>query len=241
LAVIGDPVAHSASPALHRAFLDEAGLEGTYEAIRVQAGQGGRALDGLRDRGYRGVNVTTPLKEEAFARCGVRAAAAEASASVNTVVFERGRVRGYDTDGVGAVAAIRAAIAPRDLAGSTVLILGAGPTARASAFALKAAGAHVVLWNRTASRAAAIARSFGVELWKRTGTRLDAVLSALAPMSSVDDDELRASIVATGVVIDANYGERATLGAILGRPVIDGLAMLRASARASFELFVRNR
>jgi shikimate dehydrogenase len=240
LAVIGDPVAHSASPALHRAFLRDAGLDGTYEAIRVASGDGAAALDSLRDRGFRGVNVTTPLKEEAFAHCGFRDAAAAASGSVNTVVFDGRETRGYDTDGVGAVAALRAALRPREIPGSTVLVLGAGPTARSAVFALVSAGARVVVWNRTRAKAEELAGRFGAVLWRHE-IRADAALSTLAPMSSPGDDELRASLVSMPIVVDANYGDRATLGAVLGRPVIDGLQMLRAGARASFDLFARVR
>jgi shikimate 5-dehydrogenase len=183
------------------------------------------------------VNVTTPLKEEAFAASRRRDAVADASGSVNSVLFESGEFRGYNTDGVGAVAALRDA---GGLEGGTVLVLGAGPTARAAAFALRAANIRVVLWNRTSARAEAACRALGVELW-RPGMRADAVFSALAPMSSPGDDELARSIVAAAVVVDANYGSRATLAATLGRPVIDGLTMLRASARASFELFASMR
>jgi shikimate dehydrogenase len=233
LALIGDPVAHSVSPALHREFLTASGRSGTYEAIRVPAGEAARVLEELAVGGYRGVNVTTPLKEEAFARCERRDAAAGASGSVNTVLFEGGELRGHNTDGTGAVEALLTA---GGLAGGVVLVLGAGPTARAAAYALRALGVRVVLWNRTRARAEAACGALDLEMW-RPGMRPDAVFSALAPMSSPDDDELRRAIVAAPVVVDANYGPRATLAATLARPVIDGLTMLRASARASFELF----
>lgn len=231
--MIGDPVAHSLSPSLHRGFLAAAGLAGTYEAIRVEAGEAASALDGLRAQGFHGVNVTTPLKEEAFRASQRRDAVAGASGSVNTVLFQGGELRGYNTDGVGAVDALRDA---GGLEGGTVLILGAGPTARAAGFALRALNVRVALWNRTTARADEACRALGVEMW-RPGMRADAVFSALAPMSSPDDDELGRSIAAAPVVVDANYGPRATLAATLGRPVIDGMTMLRASARASFELF----
>jgi shikimate dehydrogenase len=231
--VIGDPVAHSASPAFHREFLSAAGLAGSYEAIRVQAGEAARVLRDLCARGYRGVNVTTPLKEEAFAACAVRDAASAASGAVNTVLFVHGELRGHNTDGIGAVEALRAA---GGLAGGAVLVLGAGATGRAAAFALRARGVRVALWNRTRARAEAVCRALDVEMW-RPGPPPHAVLSTLPPMTSPGDDELRRAIGAAVVVVDANYGDRATLATTLDRPVIDGLAMLRASARASFELF----
>ena len=69
LALIGDPVGHSESPKLHAEFFAEAGMLGTYQAIRVPRGECAAAIERLRDEGYRGLNVTTPLKEEAFAAC----------------------------------------------------------------------------------------------------------------------------------------------------------------------------
>jgi shikimate dehydrogenase len=238
LALIGDPIAHSASPELHRGFLRAASLDGTYEAIRVAAGDGAGALDDLRARGFTGVGVTTPLKEEAFAYCTAYDDVALASGSVNTVLFPHDGARGHNTDGDGALGALRAALATEDLAGASILILGAGPTARAAALALRNAGARVSLWNRTHARAVVAAERARVALWRR-GDAVDAVLSALAPHATIDDDDVRSAILAASVVVDANYGPRATLGAALGRPVADGRTMLEASARASFALFAR--
>lgn len=234
LAVIGDPVAHSKSPAYHRSFLREANLIGTYEAIRVASGAGARTIAELRDAGYTGLNVTTPLKEEAFAIADVRDASADAAGAVNTLVFGE-TIRGYNTDGAGALGALAAAGLP-DVAGRTILVLGAGPTARATIAALVSAHAEPLVWNRTHARAARIAADFGCALWSRTA-RVDAAFSTLLPNSEPTDDALIAALRETPVVIDANYADRATLGSFLARPIQDGRAMLEASARASFKLF----
>ena len=223
---------------MHRGFLRAAGLEGTYETIRVAAGEGARALDDLRAQGYTGISVTTPLKEEAFAHCVAHDDVALASGSVNVVLFAADGASGYNTDGAGALGALRAALATENLAGTSILILGAGATARSAAQALRDAGARVSLWNRTHARAVAAAERAGVALWRR-GDTFDAVLSALAPHATIADDDVRDAILAAPVVVDANYGPRATLGATLGRPVADGSAMLEASARATFALFAR--
>jgi shikimate dehydrogenase len=235
LAVIGDPVAHSASPRLHRAFLAAAGRAGTYEAIRVAAGAGARAIADLRAAGYTGLNVTTPLKEEAFAASEVRDAAAVAAGSVNTLVLGD-RISGYNTDGLGAVGAL-AARGLVDLAGRRILVLGAGPTARSCLAGFVARGARTFVWNRTASKAAGIADALGAHLWPADDAAPDAVLAALPPNALPDDPALLKALLAAPIVIDANYGERATLGHALGRDVTDGSEMLRASARASFDLF----
>jgi len=237
LAVIGDPVDHSASPALHRRFLAEAGLAGTYEAIRVAAGDGARAIDELRARGYTGLNVTTPLKEEAFARAERRDAAALASGSVNTLLLGE-TVRGLNTDGTGALGALRDE-GLRELGGARLLVLGTGPTARAVCAALTAAGAATFVWSRSAERARAVAATVGAHAFETAdpAARFDAIFSALPPGAFPDDETVRAHLRRAPLVIDANYGERSTLGRALGRPVVDGAAMLLHGARASFEAF----
>jgi len=234
LAVIGDPVLHSASPALHNRFLAEARRSGTYEAIVVAAGMGARAIDDLRAQGYAGLNVTTPLKEEAFARAETRDASALASGSVNTLVLGE-RIQGTNTDGIGALGAFRDA-GLLDLAGTRLLILGAGPTARAAAAAFVAAGAAVYIWNRTPARAEAVARALDAHVFE-AGIHFDAVFSAMPPGATPTDDRVRTIVLDAPLVIDANYGERSTLAASLGRPITDGTTMLEHSARASFEAF----
>lgn len=233
---MGDPVAHSESPELHRGFMRDAGIEGTYAALKVPASDGTRTFERLREEGYRGVNVTTPLKEEAYAFCATRDDVARAAGSVNTVVFGDGEPAGYNTDGIGALEALREALGG-GVHGRRILILGAGPTARAAVLALREAHAHVALWNRTRERAERVRDALGGELW-HAGLRLDAVLSTLLPNAEPADDALRNALIAAPIIVDANYGSRATLQRVLGRPVVGGYTMLHASARASFDLFV---
>lgn len=234
LAVIGDPVAHSASPALHRRFLEEARLAGTYEAIRIGAGEGARGIAALRQAGYTGLNVTTPLKEEAFACADDRDPAARASGAVNTLVLKQNRIVGYNTDGIGAVGALRDA-GLGELGGSRILVVGAGATARAAVAALVTGGCMTSAWNRTRSKADAIVAELGAHAFTPR-EHIDAVLSTLPPGVAPDRD-LWTVLLAAPLLIDANYGSRATLGALLGREVHDGSRMLAASARASFHLF----
>ena len=238
LAVIGDPIEHSASPLLHRILMTEHAVEGTYEAIQVRAGECLRAVERLRAEGYRGLNVTTPLKEEAFAACEHRDEVARRAGSVNTILFEpNGPTLGCNTDGLGALQALTEALGENELPhGTRILLLGAGPTARACAYVFSRIGwARVFLWNRTPERARVLAERYVLNVWD--GEPVEAALSALPPNAALDQG-VRAALVAAPVIMDANYGPRASLAADLGRDVIDGLPMLRASARASFELFV---
>jgi shikimate dehydrogenase len=234
LALIGDPVDHSLSPSIQSAFLRERGIDGTYDAFRVPAGQGMNAIMKLRSAGYLGLNVTTPLKEEAFAACDLLDDVAREAGAVNTLVLTKEKVIGGNTDGNGAVHAIESVIGSVDSA--WVLVLGAGATARAAVRALSRAGAHVMVWNRTAARAQSLADHHGIRVWDST-LRADAALSTLPPGVEPEGDLLRA-LVTCPIIVDANYGARATLGTKLDRPVIDGTAMLQGSARESFEIWM---
>jgi shikimate dehydrogenase len=235
LAVIGDPVTHSASPRLHREFLRAAKIAGTYEAITVPRGTAAAAIDALRADGYTGLNVTTPLKEEAFARADERDAASLAAGSVNTLLLGE-RIEGWNTDGMGAIGALRA-VGLHDLAGKRILVLGAGPTARSCIASFVASDALAFLWNRTRAVAEQVAAALDAHLWTAQEPTPDAVLSALPPGVVLEDPILIGALQAAPFVIDANYGERSTLARTLGRPVENGYEMLCASARASFAIF----
>jgi shikimate dehydrogenase len=236
LAVIGDPVAHSKSPELHAAFLREAGIMGTYEAIRVPAGDCARVAQMLRARGFTGINVTTPLKEEAYAICADVDEVSRRCACVNTLTLRADAILGANTDGIGALTTSQSAVgAP--ISGKRVLLLGVGPAARAAAWTLHKNGARVLLWNRSRERALALARDFGLTIWENDAP-LDLAFSTLPPDAQLPENILRA-LRAAPAVIDANYGPRATLGATLGREIIDGEEMLAAQARASFLIWTR--
>jgi shikimate dehydrogenase len=234
LGLIGDPVDHSKSPALLRALLDAAGLAGSYEAIRVCCGEAARAIDDLRARGYPGLNVTTPLKEEAFVHAAWRDATALASRSANTLVLTE-TIEGHNTDGIGALGALSDA-GLIDFAGARVLVLGAGPTARAVVAALSAADASVSIWNRTPDHARSVAGALDAHVFAPSD-RFEAVFAALPPAVAIDDAALIHAIRDAPIFVDANYGERATLAAQLDRPAFDGATMLEHSARASFALW----
>ena len=237
LAVVGDPVAHSRSPELFRAFLSASGREGTYEAIRIEAGDGARAFADLRAQGFTGLNVTTPLKEEALRAADDLDEIARAAGSVNVLLLGE-KLHGYNTDGAGALGALAAARLG-NLRDKRILVLGAGPTARASVVAIRKTDARVDVWNRTPHRAHAIVEAHDAGHFESAIT-YDAILSTLSPGATPHDvgtDVARAIASATNV-IDANYGPRSTMAANFSRAnILDGFEMLHASARASFELF----
>ena len=125
LAVIGSPIAHSASPRMQQAALDAAGIEARYVALEVAPGRVGEALARMRALGFIGCNVTVPHKLDALAACERVDEGARTLGAVNTVCFAAGATHGFNTDGPGFVSAIveEFAVALADL---SVVILGAG-------------------------------------------------------------------------------------------------------------------
>ena len=160
LAVLGWPVEHSRSPAMHNAALAAAGLGGAYvyERLAVPPDAFAETVGGLAAAGFAGVNVTIPHKEAALAVATDASADARAIGAANTLTFGRadGAIRADNTDAPGLLDALG------DPAPRTALVLGAGGSARAAAYALKTAGAAVAVWNRTADRARALAADLGV-------------------------------------------------------------------------------
>lgn len=132
-AVIGNPVAHSLSPAIHNAAFDALGLDFVYVAFRVEDVKG--ALAGMRAlENFRGLSVTIPHKIEIMKHVDAVADLDRSIGAINTVVNENGRLIGSGTDGPGALAALRGAGVEID--GKSLLMLGAGGAARSVAFTL---------------------------------------------------------------------------------------------------------
>ena len=132
-AVIGNPVAHSLSPAIHNAAFDELGLDFVYVAFRVEDLKS--ALAGMRAlRNFRGMSVTIPHKIEAMGCVDEIAEVDRSIGSINTIINDNGRLIGLGTDGPGALRALTDAGV--ELAEKHVLMLGAGGAARAIAFTL---------------------------------------------------------------------------------------------------------
>lgn len=105
LAVIGHPIAHSASPRMHQPALDAAGIDARYIRLDIEPGKVGEAFERMRALGFRGCNVTVPHKLEAMEHCEV-SAQARALGAVNTICFDDDGSRGFNTDGPGFMNAI---------------------------------------------------------------------------------------------------------------------------------------
>lgn len=233
-AVIGSPVHHSLSPALHNAAFHQLGIDWVYVALHVAHGDAQRAIDAMRALGLGGLSVTMPHKEAVADAVDVLDPAAAALRSVNTVVPQAdGTLKGYSTDGAGFVASLAAEGVP--VAGRTVCLLGGGGAARAIADALGRHGAAAV-WvvNRTASSAedtAALAAGVGRVGTARHITDADIVVNATSVGMGSDALPCEAGALRAGqVVADIVYHPRQTAllraAAEAGARPVDGLGML---------------
>ena len=158
LAVIGNPVAHSASPAMHQPALDECAINGRYIKLEVPVGRVNEALQRLNFLGFVGANITVPHKFAALDACHHVDDAAMQIGAVNTVKFINGEVHGWNTDGPGFARAIQEEFAI-NLIDQRVMIIGAGGGA-GQAIATQCArdGAErVVLVNRTLDKIESLA------------------------------------------------------------------------------------
>jgi shikimate dehydrogenase len=165
LGVLGWPVAHSRSPAMHNAALRALGLapEWRYQLLPVPPELLAETVRALPAAGFLGANVTIPHKQAALAVADSASPAAAGIGAANTLTFAAGAIAADNTDAPGFVAAL-----PEPPRGRTALVLGAGGSARAVAWALREAGAaDVTVWNRTAERARTLAEELGVRSVER--------------------------------------------------------------------------
>jgi shikimate dehydrogenase len=161
LGVVGWPVAHSLSPAMHNAAFASLGMSGwRYQRLPVPPQLFSETARALADSGFVGANVTIPHKQAALALADTASDAARAIGAANTLTFAAdGAIAAENTDAPGLISALEGS--PRGL---RVLVLGAGGSARAAAWALREAGAgEISVWNRTPERALALASDLSVQ------------------------------------------------------------------------------
>ncbi len=247
--VVGWPVAHSRSPLIHGYWLAQHGIEGTYTPMAVKPENGAEFLRSLRAQGYVGCNVTIPHKETAFAVADESLAAARVAGAANTLWYEGGRLMADNTDGAGFVSNVRATVPEFVFAGAVVSLLGAGGSARGIVHALLEAGAgEIRLFNRTRSRADALAGAFGPKVkaynWGDRDDRSHGAsllvnttplgMSSIEPLAIGLDALDRNCVVADIVYVPL---ETPLLAAARkrGLATVDGLGMLLHQAVPGFE------
>jgi shikimate dehydrogenase len=234
--VLGHPVEHSRSPAIHNAAFEALGLDWRYVKLPVAPDALEATVRALPGSGYRGANVTIPHKEAALALADDASDAARAIGAANTLTFADGAIQVDNTDASGLVAAL-----PESPQGKTALVLGAGGAGRAAAWALREAGAEVSVWNRTPERGTAVADELGVESVEAP-VAADLVVNATAVGLRADDsiEELPVAwIEPPAVAVELVYGAHETPFAAwaeaAGAAVVDGLEVLVRQGALSFQ------
>lgn len=144
--LIGDPVEHSMSPAMHNAAFTSLGLDYAYLPFRVDKADLGKALDGMRALNMRGMNITIPHKVEVMQYLDALDPLAEKIGAVNTVVNDSGRLTGYNTDATGFLQPLIEKDAEPE--GRNVVVIGAGGASRAISFMLADRKARLTIMNR---------------------------------------------------------------------------------------------
>jgi shikimate dehydrogenase len=144
--IIGDPIAHSMSPAIHNAAFDKLGLNYLYVPFRVKREELDKAIAGVRALNIRGLNVTIPHKVTVIPFLDELDPLAQRIGAVNTIVNDDGALTGYNTDATGFLQTLlERGVEPR---GKNVVILGAGGASRAISFIIAERGAQLVILNR---------------------------------------------------------------------------------------------
>jgi shikimate dehydrogenase len=244
--IIGDPVAHSRSPAIHNAAFAAVGLDWVFVAFPVPAGGAAAALAGIRDLGIAGLNVTMPHKTDAALACDVLSPTAAALGVVNTVVVIDGKLLGDSTDGEGLLRSLRdEGVEPGTI---RAVVLGAGGAARAIVHGLGGCGATVTVAARRPEAAEAAAALAPGGMAVALGAVADAISQADVVINATplgmageappfDPDVL----VGRRLVLDTVYHpvETPLLAAARARsvPAVNGLGMLVHQAAIAFELF----
>ena len=248
--VIGWPVAHSRSPALHRHWLDRYALPGHYVPLPVRAEDLHAVLRALPRAGFVGANVTIPHKEAVLALADVVTDRAALIGAANTLIFrDDGKIHADNTDGFGFLCNLRNG-APSWVPGlGPAALIGAGGAARAVVASLLEAGVpELRIANRTRIRAEQLRSEFGARIvvydWAQAGNMLDGVATAVnaTSLGMTGKAELRVPLDALApgtVVTDLVYSPLRTPFLVeaeaRGCITVDGLGMLLHQAAPGFE------
>ena len=241
--IIGWPVAHSLSPAMHNAAFSALDLDWTYVAFPVASDRVATALAGLAAAGVAGLNVTIPHKRAVVDACSSVSAAVEAIGAANTLIPDGfGGWRADNTDATGFARALDEA-APVEVEGKDVLLIGAGGAARAVAFALRERGARVRVANRTPARAAELGDPVPFVRAALEEIAREAVLVVNCTSLGLHGDDIPHELPLTSlgpnsVAADIVYRPTGTpwlaAAAARGARVVDGRGMLLHQGAAAF-------
>ncbi|MCL7465484.1 shikimate dehydrogenase [Phaeovulum sp. NW3] len=248
--VIGSPVAHSRSPALHGHWLRSYGIQGFYIPMDVAAHNLETVLRTLPKAGFVGCNVTIPHKEAALKIADVVSDRAALIGAANTLIFlPDGRIHADNTDGYGFIANLRQNAPAWDPGAGPAAVIGAGGAARAVVASLLEAGVpELRIANRTRARAETLRSEFGARLvvydWGQAGNMLDGAATVVntsslgmvgKPDFRIPLDALSPKAVVTDIVYTPLRTPLLEQAEALGCTVVDGLGMLLHQAVPGFE------
>jgi shikimate dehydrogenase len=249
-AVMGNPVAHSKSPRIHAAFASQTAQQLEYGALLVESGSFPQRVRQFFAEAGKGLNITVPFKQEAWALADVRSPQAELAGAVNTLLEVSGELHGHNTDGIGLVRDIVQNHQGR-LTSASILVLGAGGATRGILLPLLAQKpARICIANRTVSKAEELAdifRTYGrVSACGFDGLRgqaFDLVLNATAASLQGELPPLPNGLVhSQSWCYDLMYGNEPTIFCRWAQQqgvqkAIDGLGMLVEQAAEAFWLW----
>jgi shikimate dehydrogenase len=254
-AVIGSPISHSLSPRIHAAFAEQTGQQLEYTAIEIKPEDFFDRLSELQDAGYKGLNITLPLKGMAWEAADVCSADCNRAQAVNVLAFDAdGRRHGFNTDGSGLLRDLTVTHDIR-LENKNILVLGAGGAVRGIlAPLLRSRPRSIMIANRTADKALQLAQNFrdlgaveGCGLGGIAGPdrnrRYDLIINGTAAGIEGGLPPLPESILAPGAVTyDLMYARQPTAFVRWGQShgaslALDGLGMLVEQAAESFYIW----
>jgi shikimate dehydrogenase len=253
--VIGEPIEHTLSPIMHNAAFQTLGLDYVFLAFRVKTADVEDAASGIRALNIRGLNVTMPHKTAIIKHLDRVDLSAQIVNSVNTILNKENLLFGFNTDGVGALKALKENGV--ELKGRKVLLLGAGGAARAIAYALAKEADELAVLNRTVKQAQALAKLLEKSCNKKIAS---GSLSPSDIQSNLQDSDILINATAIGMkpkpdespvapkllrknlaVMDIVYNPLETKmvkdAKAAGATVISGVEMLIHQGAASFEIW----
>lgn len=247
--IIGWPIGHSLSPVLYAYWLKEHSIAGGYIPLSIRPEDFTACVAALAHAGFAGVNVTLPHKEAAFALANSHDDDAAATGAVNTLVFEKDKIRGLNTDVQGFALGLAESLGSNAAHAGPAVVLGAGGAARAVVLALARGGApEIRLLNRTRSRAETLAASLKLApirvmdwgQWQQAFTDARLLVNATslgmkgAPTLDISLDKLAPEAGVADIVynpLTTNFLESAR---VRGHKTMDGLGMLMHQAVPAF-------
>jgi shikimate dehydrogenase len=245
--IIGNPILHSLSPAMHNAAYEKLGLDDrfVFVAADVKPSEVQDVVRSVRVLGIHGLTCTAPHKIEVMKYLDEVDQIAKRIGAVNTVLNKNGKLIGFNTDWIGTVAPLEELI---DLKGKKVALIGAGGASRAMAYGVLSRGAKLTIYNRTVEKAEEIAVEFDCEFSSLENSQdirnADVIINSTTVGMGEGNDKMpiNPELIHSGqIVFDAIYDPFETkllkLAKENGAKVINGLEMLLHQGTAQFEIY----